>query len=95
MIAAMGMVMIQVQIILLATPHLTEERLFVAPTPIMLPLTQWVVLTGIPISDELMITAAEAVSAENPWIGSSLVILNPIVFTILHPPKKVPNAMEP
>ena len=47
-----------------------------------------------PSNDEPSIVTADAVSIETPCTGSSLVILNPRVFTILHPPKKVPNAME-
>src|SRR5271157_3258257 len=92
--AEAGIVISQAQIILLATPHLTEPAPMVAPDPSTLPLTTCVVLTGIPSSEEPIIVAAEAVSMENPWTGSSLVILNPSVFTILHPPKKVPKAID-
>ena len=46
--AQMGKVRIQAATMFLATPHLTAERRQVAPTPIIAPLMQWVVLTGIP-----------------------------------------------
>ena len=56
-----GNVKTQASTIFLVTPHLTAERRFVAPTPIVAPVTQWVVLTGIPRSEAISITvAAEA-----------------------------------
>jgi hypothetical protein len=36
---------------------------------------------------------APPVSAQNPPTGLSLVIFDPIVFTILHPPDIVPSPM--
>ena len=48
MIAEAGIVIIQAQIMLPATPQRTAESRFVAPTPIMAPAMVWVVLTAIP-----------------------------------------------
>ncbi len=88
------MVRSHAQIIRRATPHLTAESLLVAPDPIMAPLTQWVVLTGMPRNDAPNITPAADVSAAKPCTGSIFVILKPIVRTILHPPERVPSAIE-
>ena len=65
--------------IFLPTPHLTAESLLVAPTPIIPPDIVCVVLTGIPNLAVKNSIAAAPVSAENPWYGSSLVILVAIV----------------
>src|SRR5712692_4899416 len=62
--AEAGIVTSQAQIILRATPQRTVPAPIVAPDPMTLPLTTWVVLTGIPRSDELIIVAADAVSIE-------------------------------
>ena len=67
--AATGMVKIQAQIILPATPQRTAESLLVAPTPTIAPVIVWVVLTGIPATVAPMIEQAAAVSALNPPIG--------------------------
>ena len=91
MLAEAGMVTIHATTIRLPTPHLTAERRLVAPTPIMAPDIVCVVLTGMPRAAVANKTDAAPVSALNPWDGSSLVILVAMVFTILHPPKKVPN----
>src|SRR5207245_9826396 len=93
MIADAGIVRSQAQTILLAMPHLTADTPNVAPDPNTEPLTQWVVLTGIPNKEEPIITEAAEVSTENPCTGSIFVSLNPSVFTILHPPKRVPRAI--
>ena len=80
-------------IILPASPHLTAENLFVAPTPMMLVVITWVVLTGRPKwLDIIMVTAAD-VSTANPWMGSSFSILTPRVLITRHPPKAVPSPM--
>ena len=89
--AEMGMVKSQAQMILPATPQRTAESLLVAPTPTIAPVMVWVVLTGIPATVAPMIEQAAAVSALKPPMGSSLVILVPIVFTIRHPPSMVPR----
>lgn len=60
------MVISQAQMIFLAMPHLTLEAPIVDPEPMMLPLTTWVVLTGMPTSEEPIIVTADAVSIENP-----------------------------
>ena len=49
-----------------ATPHLTADSLFVAPTPIMEVVITWVVLTGIPKELAPRMTAVAQVSAANP-----------------------------
>jgi hypothetical protein len=64
--ADIGIVIIQAHTIFLATPHRTAENLFVEPTPMIDPDTTCVVLTGIPLKLAPKMTAADAVSAENP-----------------------------
>ena len=91
MVAAAGIVTTHAATILLPTPHLTADSLLEAPTPMIEPEIVWVVLTGIPKCAVAASTAAAAVSAEKPWNGWSLVILDAIVLTIRHPPKKVPS----
>jgi hypothetical protein len=76
-----------------AMPHLTAPDPMVVPTPMMDERMMCVVLTGIPATYAPIIVAAPAVSAENPWTGLSLVILYAIVFTIRHPPERVPSAI--
>src|SRR5207245_2708126 len=94
MIADAGIVRSQAQTILLATPHLTADTPNVAPDPNTEPLTQWVVLTGIPNKEEPIITEAADVSTENPCTGSIFVSLNPTVLSSLHPPKRVPRVIR-
>ena len=65
----------------------------VNPTPMIDPVMVWVVDTGIPkycVKNKVM---APADSAATPSSGVILVIRDPIVFTILHPPDIVPNAI--
>ncbi len=52
-----------------------------------------VVETGIPANAVPNKVIAPAVSAQNPPTGFSFVILEPIVWTIRHPPKYVPRAI--
>ncbi len=78
---------------LLATPHLTAEKPFSEPTPIIDPVTVCVVDTGIPRAVAVASVIALAVSEQKPLTGLSLVIFMPIVFTIRQPPKHVPSAM--
>src|SRR5579885_1414871 len=87
--APAGIVIIHAHTILLPTPHRTAESLLTAPTPIIPPEIACVVLAGIPAHARIAIMVADPVSAENPWYGLRLVIFMAIVFTILHPPKKV------
>ncbi len=70
-----------------ATPQRTAEIRFVVPTPTMAPVMVCVVLTGIPASTVPNGVIAPAVSAQKPPTGFSLVIREPIVRTILQPPK--------
>src|SRR5579871_1443752 len=85
--AAAGKVKIQAQTIRVATPQRTAERRFVAPTPTMAPVMVWVVLTGIPANAVAKRVMAPAVSAQNPPTGLSLVMREPMVWTMRHPPK--------
>src|SRR5438067_1835283 len=91
--AAAGMVMIQAQMILRVTPHLTAVTRRVAPTPMIAPVIVWVVLTGIPPQAAPMRLMAPAVSALKPPTGRSAVIRWPIVRTIRQPPESVPRPM--
>jgi hypothetical protein len=85
--AAAGMVKAQAQTILVATPQRTAESLWVAPTPTIAPVIVCVVLTGMPAKAVANKVIAPAVSAQNPPTGLSLVILDPMVWTMRHPPK--------
>src|SRR5438477_12184900 len=76
-----------------ATPHLTAESRWVEPTPTMAPVIVWVVETGIPWAAVKNSVAAAALSALAPPTGWSLVMRDPIVCTIRHPPDSVPRAM--
>ena len=58
------MVTNQATTIFLATPHLTAETLWPAPTPMMLEETTWVVETGPPIKAAARMTVAEDVCAQ-------------------------------
>ena len=91
--ALTGMVSTQAQIRLTVTPQRTAESLLVAPTPIMAPDTVCVVLTGIPMASVSIKVEAAADSAATPSMGVTLVILDPMVLTIFHPPLMVPNPM--
>ena len=90
---AAGIVKIQAHTMLLATPQRTAEKPFNEPTPMMAPVTVWVVDTGTPNTVANAKVKALAVSEQKPETGLSLVMRMPIVFTIRHPPKQVPNAM--
>ena len=88
-----GIVKSQAQMIRSATPQRTADNLVTAPTPIIEPVMVWVVETGIPNPVAKNNVAAPAVSAQNPPTGFNFVIFIPMVFTILQPPKSVPNPM--
>ena len=77
--AEAGIVTIQAQTILRATPHRTADSRFTAPTPTMAPVIVCVVLTGIPARAVEKRVIAPAVSAQNPPTGFSLVMREPIV----------------
>src|SRR6202035_4497554 len=59
----------------------------------MAPVMVWVVDTGTPRKVAMNSVAAPPVSAQNPCIGVSLVILRPMVRTIRQPPIRVPSAI--
>src|SRR5262245_24067563 len=90
---AEGMVSIQAHTIFFATPQRTAENPFNEPTPIMAPVTVCVVETGIPREVARASVMALAVSEQKPLTGRNLVMRIPMVFTILQPPKIVPNAI--
>ncbi len=73
------------------TPQRTALKRFVAPTPMMDPVMVWVVETGIPKLETVNKVNAPAVSAQTPSKGVTLVILDPMVFTIFQPPMRVPK----
>ena len=88
--AAPGMVKIHAHSTLPATRQRTADIRRAAPTPTIPPVMVCVVETGMPCAEAKKSVAAAAVSAATPPEGCSLVSLNPIVFTIRHPPKSVP-----
>ena len=81
------MVRIHAHTIRRAIPQRTADKRLVAPTPTMAPVMVWVVLTGMPASEAENRVIAPAVSAQKPPTGFSLVIREPMVRTILQPPK--------
>ena len=91
--AAAGIVRTHAQAILPATRHLTAESRVVEPTPAIALVIVCVVETGIPENVAPKIVIAPAVSAQNPPTGLSLVIFEPIVWTIRQPPESVPSAI--
>src|SRR6185436_7555034 len=95
MVAAAGIVSIHAQTMRPATPHFTADMRRVDPTPTMAPVMVWVVETGVPVSVTYARVRAAPVSAQNPPIGFSLVIFDPIVCTMRHPPESVPSAIAP
>src|SRR2546425_727180 len=76
-----------------ATPQRTAESRWVEPTPTMAPVMVWVVDTGMPAWAVKNSVAAAAVSALIPLTGWSLVIFDPMVCTMRHPPDSVPSAI--
>src|SRR5579862_2342809 len=94
MVAAAGMVNIQAVTMLPATPQRTALRRLVAPTPMMEAAMTCVVLTGMPNFMAPTISTSEAEdSAAKPWMGCSLMILEPMVLMIRQPPDAVPMDM--
>lgn len=63
------------------------------PVPAMAPVTVCVVDTGTPNSVAARIIAAALVSAVHPRKLFNFVILLPMVWTIRHPPARVPKLM--
>src|SRR5216683_4849937 len=92
-VAAAGIVKTQAQIIRPATRHLTADRRVVDPTPAIAPVIVCVVDTGMPASVAPNKVTAPAVSAQKPPTGRSLVIFEPIVWTMRQPPESVPKAI--
>ena len=88
--ALTGIVSNQATSRLLVTPQRTAERRLVAPTPMIAPVIVCVVETGILSISVIYRVIAPAVSATTPSNGVTLVILEPIVFTIRQPPLIVP-----
>ena len=93
MSAAMGMVRTHAQTMRPATPQRTAESRRVEPTPTMAPVMVWVVETGMPNELARNSVAAPAVSAAKPPTGCSLVIFEPRVWMMRHPPESVPRAI--
>src|ERR1043165_6177209 len=87
-IAAAGMVSTQAQTMRPATRHFTADSRVVDPTPAIAPVMVWVVETGMPKKVAPNRVAAPAVSAQKPPTGLSLVIFDPIVWTIRQPPER-------
>ena len=92
-IAERGIVSTHAQRIFFATPHLTADKPFTAPTPIIEPVIVCVVLTGIPKIVAPMIVNPAEVSALKPPKGLSFVTRIPRVFITFHPPTRVPKAI--
>ena len=91
MIPAAGIVIIHAQTIRPANPHRTADIRFAAPTPTIDPVMVCVVLTGIPKRVAIKMANAPPVSAAKPPTGRSLVMREPIVATMRHPPNRVPS----
>ena len=91
--AEQGMVRIQAQRMLPATPQRTADTFCAAPTPTMAPVMVCVVDTGIPRPVATNNMIAPPVSAQQPPTGFSFVIRCPMVFTMRQPPKAVPSEM--
>ena len=93
MTPAHGIVRIQAQTIVPATPHLTALMRRRDPTPTIAPVIVWVVLTGIPKAEATNRLVAAPDSAQKPSTGRSFATFCPMVLTILHPPDIVPRAI--
>src|SRR6185295_10733505 len=81
----------QAMMMLPATPQRTAEARRAAPTPMIEPVMVCVVDTGMPsqVAPNSMIDPPS--SAHTPCLGESLVIFDPIVWTIRQPPISVPS----
>src|SRR3954451_787689 len=89
--------MVRTQAVTMRWPQIqrTERTPLVVPTPRIEPVMACVVEIGTPQLVAAMMVVAAAVSAQKPPIGWSLVMPEPIVFTIRQPPKMVPSAIAP
>src|SRR4051812_1419831 len=90
-IAAAGIVKIQAQTMLPATPQRTAEAPRTLPTPTMAPVIVCVVDTGTPSVDARNSVSAPPNSAQKPPTGLSLVMRWPMVLTMRQPPNMVPS----
>src|SRR2546422_6057638 len=90
---APGIVRTQAHTTRLAIPHRTAPKRWVVPTPTIAPVMVWVVETGMPAWAVKNRVKAAASSALIPATGLSLVIREPMVWTIRHPPNRVPRPM--
>jgi CHASE3 domain sensor protein len=88
-----GIVMNQATITFCATPQRTAEARRAVPAPMIAPVIVCVVDTGMPSIEAPKITIEPAVDALKPWCCDSLVIREPIVSMIFHPPLSVPSAI--
>jgi len=88
---APGIVSTHAHITRLATPHRTALKRCVVPTPTIAPLIVCVVDTGTPPNVARPSEIAAEVSDAIPPTGCSFVIFDPIVWTIRHPPNRVPS----
>src|SRR5579875_3382803 len=88
---AAGMVSTQAQTMLRAMPQRTAETRWTEPTPTMAPVMVWVVETGMPRALARPRAVALAVSAQKPPTGLSLVMREPMVWTMRQPPESVPR----
>ena len=86
-----GKVHIQVKIKSFTTDQLTFFNLFAAPTPIIDVVFVWVVLTGMPVREEISRQVVAEKSAANPWYGFNLTISIPTDLIIRYPPMEVPS----
>jgi hypothetical protein len=88
-----GMVRIQAQSRLPATPQRTADTDCAAPTPTMEPVMVCVVDTGMPRLVARNSATEPDSSAQKPPTGRILVMRCPIVFTMRQPPNMVPRAI--
>src|SRR3954467_5759930 len=73
----------------------TERTPLVVPTPRIEPVIAWVVEIGTPQLVAAMVGGGAGFAAQKPPMGCSLVMPEPMVFTIRQPPKIVPSAIAP
>jgi hypothetical protein len=76
---------------LVATFQRTADTLRAAPTPMIDPVMVCVVETGTPKYVATNKVTAPPASAQNPCIGVSRVIFEPMVLTMRQPPIRVPS----
>src|SRR4051812_24020973 len=89
----MGMVITQVINILPTIPQLIDLGLSAVPVPMMNDVITCVVDNGMPKAEAVCNTNVDVISDVNPFIGSILIILRPMVLMMRHPPTEVPKAI--